>query len=176
MSDGSNWKERAQPHPTPSSWTPTRLDLALAVLRNSPVEHHALTLALFKPNVAVDAMGNVLVVQPEDFTQITTLAKQTPDLPETGVFRNLWSIDQPTTSQPIDRLLVPVNDGEYKQISVQGYAAGKKDLKNPVGDVTQLPDVLYKVFELISHSRTGYERDRRDQNILSKVLDAIGED
>lgn len=174
MSD-STWKDRAQSHPSPSTWTPARSDLAFAVVRNGPVEHHALTLAVFKPDVAVDAMGNVLILKSKDFSRFTELAIQTIDLPQTGTFRNTWAINQPTTSQPIDRLLVPAGDSDYKQISVQGYGTDKKQLKEPVGDITELPDVLYEIFGLISHSRDGYNKGSRNQDVLSKVLDVVGD-
>lgn len=174
MSD-SNWTDRAKSHPSPSSWTPSRSDLAFAVVRNGPVEHHALTLALFKPDIAIDAMGNILVLKSEDFARLTGLANKTPDLPETGTFRNTWVVDQPTTSQTIDRLLVPAGDSDYKQISVQGYAANKKQLKQPVGDVAELPDVLHELFGLISYSRAGYNKGSRNEDTLSKVLDIIGD-
>ena len=48
------------------------------------------SVALFKPNVAIDAMGRVLIVAQEDFTALEELARSVSSLPETGAFRNQW--------------------------------------------------------------------------------------
>lgn len=48
------------------------------------------SVAFFKPNVAIDAMGRVLVVPQDDFDALANLAQQVSGLPETGAFRNQW--------------------------------------------------------------------------------------
>jgi hypothetical protein len=48
------------------------------------------SVALFKPNVAVDAMGRVLVLTESDWNALADLASQTTNLPETGAFLNQW--------------------------------------------------------------------------------------
>lgn len=47
-------------------------------------------MALFKPDVAVDAMGRVLSVEKPDFDALVSQTKATTSLPDTGSFRNQW--------------------------------------------------------------------------------------
>ncbi|KAF9652834.1 hypothetical protein BDM02DRAFT_3183185 [Thelephora ganbajun] len=149
----ANWRDRAEWIRNPESWQPQRKDLVFAVIRNAQVEHHALTLALFGPNIAVDANGNVLALRDDDFSTLSSLASQTLELPQTGNFRNTWIIRRPTTSQPIERLLVATSEIEVAETSVQGYNnQGEFKLEHPVGDITILPPLLQDLFGLILKS------------------------
>jgi hypothetical protein len=170
----NDWRDRASPHDSPFSWSPRRSDLAFAVLRNGPVETDALTLALFNPNIAVDAMGNVLTLDSGDFDHLVSLANLIPDLPPTNIPWNTWAIKQPITSQPIDRLLLPLDDDTYMEISVQGYDSVGRELKEPVAVFPTLPDVIHELFELIAYSRVDYDRNSRDDETLEAVLQAVG--
>ncbi|KAI0341737.1 hypothetical protein BDW22DRAFT_269156 [Trametopsis cervina] len=163
------WHARAQPHPDPSSFTPDRAQLAFAVLRNAAANPEGFTLALFAPDIAIDASGQVLVAQSADFTGLVSLAKQTVDLPPTGSSMNAWRIAQPRTSQPIERLFVPGPDGQLVQTSVQGYEKGKTELSKPVGDTDQLPPLLEELFGLIGEARDGYVRGEEDAATIRKV-------
>jgi len=165
------WFSRATP--LSDNFSPSRDKLAFSVLRNAPVDPEGFTLALFYPNLAVDATGRVLVLSDTDFSGLVNLAKRTPDLPQTGSFMNTWRIRQDRTSQPIDRLFVPVND-ELVQTSVQGWERGKKELVTPVGDITELPDVLYDFFGLALEARQGYEKSREDQDVIGQVKAVVG--
>ncbi|KAJ7627624.1 hypothetical protein DFH06DRAFT_1007009 [Mycena polygramma] len=176
----ANWHSRAKAHPSPASFTPTRAALSVAVLRNSQIEPEGFTLALFdtgNDKVAVDAMGRVLLVEDADYAGVTALAQRVArELPETGRFRNTWVIDHPATSQPIDRILT-VAEGRLVQTSVQGYTKGKKTLKPPVGDITELPEVLSELAGLVLEGRTGYSRGSGDSEMVRKVKDILdGED
>jgi hypothetical protein len=172
----ADWHSRAKAHPSPASFSPSRAALSLAVLRNSQVEPEGFTLALFDTGdgkVAVDAMGRVLLVADSDYIGVTMLARRAAlELPETGRFRNTWVIDQPTTSQPIDRLLAVAED-RLVETSVQGFVKGKKELKIPVGDITKLPDVLSEVTGLVLEGRTGYSRGAGDSEMVRKVKDIL---
>ncbi|KAJ6571783.1 hypothetical protein B0H19DRAFT_1131192 [Mycena capillaripes] len=172
----AEWHSRAKPHPSPASFYPTRAALSLAVLRNSPTEPEGFTLALFdteNDKVAVDAMGRVLLVEEADYIGVTTLAQRVAsELPETGRFRNTWVIDHPTTSQPIDRLLI-VSEGHLTETSVQGFVKGKNELKIPVGDITELPEVLSEVIGLVLEGRTDYSRGSGDSEMVQKVKDIL---
>jgi len=174
----ADWHSRAIPHPSPASFSPTRSALSLAVLRNSQVEHEGFTLALFDTGddkVAVDAMGRVLLVAEADYAGVTALARRVAvELPNTGRFRNTWVIKQPATSQPIDRLLSVV-EGRLVETSVQGFMKGKKELKIPVGDITELPDVLSEATGLVLEGRTGYSRGSGDTEMVGKVKDILNE-
>ncbi|KAJ7346746.1 hypothetical protein DFH08DRAFT_869202 [Mycena albidolilacea] len=171
-----DWHSRAKPHPSPDSFSPTRSALSFVVLRNSQVEPEGFTLALFdtgEEKVAVDAMGRVLLVIDKDYTGITTIARRVAvELPETGRFRNTWVIKQPATSQPIDRLLFDV-EGQLVETSVQGFVKGKKELKIPVGDISELPDVLGELAGLALEGRAGYSRGSGDSEMVRKVKNIL---
>lgn len=170
-----SWRDRAERHQNPESWQPQRKDLVFAVVRNAQIEHRALTLALFGPNIGVDASGNVLVLKEDDFSALSSLASQTPELPPTGNFRNTWIIHRPTTCQPIERLLASTSESGLAETSVQGYNhQGEFELKHPVGEITVLPPLLQDLFGLILKARTDYDRERRDEAVLKKVLDVVG--
>ncbi|KAJ7660065.1 hypothetical protein B0H17DRAFT_954264 [Mycena rosella] len=171
-----DWHSRTTAHPSPSSFTPTLASLSLAVLRNTAVEPEGFTLALFDAGddkVAIDAMGRVLLVSDPDYAGVIDLARRVAvELPETGRFRNTWVLKHAATSQPIDRLLVVV-DGRLKETSVQGFVKGKTELKIPVGDIGELPDVLGEVAGLALEGRTGYSRGSGDSAIVQKVKDIL---
>lgn len=171
----ASWRDRAEPIQNPESWQPQRKDLVFAVVHSTPVEHRALTLALFGPNIGVDAGGNVLALKEDDFSSLSSLASQTPELPQTGNFRNTWIIRRPTTSQPIERLLVSVSESEFAETSVQGHNdQGEFELEHPVGETTVLPTLLQDLFGLILKARTDYDRQHRNEAVLKNVLEVVG--
>lgn len=111
-----------------------------------------------------------------DYAGVVELARRVAvELPDTGRFRNTWVIKHPATSQPIDRILVVV-DGQLKETSVQGFVKGKKELKVPVGDISELPDVLSEVAGLALEGRTGYSRGSEDSEMVQKVKDILSGD
>jgi len=170
-----SWRDRAERIRDPESWQPQRKDLVFAVIRNAQVEHHALTLALFGPNVGVDASGNVFVLKEDDFSTLSSLASQTLELPQTGNFRNTWVIHRPTTCQSIERLLVSTSESEVAETSVQGYnTLGEFELERPVRDITVLPSLLQDLFGLVLRARAGYDPQRRNEAVLKKVLEVVG--
>jgi hypothetical protein len=139
------------------------------------VDHEGFTLALFDSptKIAVDAAGKVLVVQDSDFEGLVTLADQTKDLPSTGTFRNTWVIQQPITSRPIERILLPIGDDEYKETSVQGYDGVQTELKRPVGDYLHLPSTLQDLVSLVLEARGGADGER-DDSMISQVKAILG--
>lgn len=64
------------------------------------------SVALFKPNVAVDAMGRVFVLTEEDFSALSALAAETAGLPTTGSFRNQWRQVNPTSILALHLILI----------------------------------------------------------------------
>ncbi|KAG7446745.1 uncharacterized protein BT62DRAFT_931318 [Guyanagaster necrorhizus] len=175
-SDLTAWRTRAQSHPYPDSYSPARANLALVVLRNSQVEHFDFTLAVFKDKVAIDANGNVLVLSEEDYANMMALAYQALDLPDTGSFGNTWRIEHPVIGKPIDRLLVAVGT-DMKEVGVQGYDKEKKVLKNPVGDITELPSILSDLMEIVMKGRDGYTfyRNQVDPETVQKVKSIVAQ-
>ena len=175
VSTVTSWRDRGERIRDPESWQPQRKDLVFAAVHSTPVEHRALTLALFGPNIGVDASGNVLVLKEHDFSTLSSLASQTLELPQTGNFGNTWIIRRPTTSQPIERLLVSASESEFAETSVQGYNdQGEFELEHSVGETTVLPPLLQNIFGLILKARTGYDRQHRNEAVLEKVLEVVG--
>ncbi|KAI0082738.1 hypothetical protein K474DRAFT_1654890 [Panus rudis PR-1116 ss-1] len=170
------WFGRAKPYPSPETFSPSRENLAFAVLHHAPADPDGFTLALFSPDIAVDAMGHLHTIDKADFAGLTHLAQGTLKLPPTGLFMNTWKVAQRRTDNPIERLYVPKAEGDLVQTSVQGYEKGKKELKAPVGDIRELPDVLHEFFGLVAEARTGYERGREDKEFLSRVKAVLGND
>lgn len=149
----SGWHLRAQPFT--GIFEPTIDALVFASIRNAQANPEDFTLALFKPNVAVDARGAALELEQPDFDALKTLsyvAVDPAEVPSSGSFRNQWAIAHPVTSRPIDRLLVKRNEA-LVEVQVYGYEQGKTALREPVGDITELPPVLYDVFGLILEAR-----------------------
>ncbi|KAJ7057822.1 hypothetical protein C8F01DRAFT_324353 [Mycena amicta] len=173
----ANWHARATPHPDPTTFTPTRAALALIVLRNTPVEPEGFTLALFDlphEKVAVNALGNVLCVKEDDFQGIIALAARVSrELPPTGRFRNTWVVKHIATSQPIERLLVSIDHGKLVETSVQGFSKDNKTLQIPVGDITELPDVLSETVGVVMEARDGYSRIKADKGMVTKVQEIV---
>ena len=171
----AGWHARATPHPSPETFTPTRSSLAFAVLRNAQADPEGFTLALFSPNIAVDARGKVIIIDFDRWDAFVDLARQTVSLPKTGKFWNTWKVKQERTSQPIDRILVAsAGSGELVETSVQGWEKGKTELSEPVGDITQLPKVLDEFVELEREGRDGYVKGEEDKEIIRKVKAVIG--
>jgi hypothetical protein len=149
----SGWHLRAQPFN--GTFKPTIDALVFASIRNAQTNPEDFTLALFKPNVAVDARGAALKLEQPDFDVLKTLSRRAVDpaeVPSSGLFRNQWAIAHAATSRPIDRLLVNKN-ASFVEVQVYGYEQGKTALREPVGDITELPPVLYDVFGLILEAR-----------------------
>lgn len=149
----SGWHSRAQPFT--GTFEPTRDALVLASIHSTPVNPEGFTLALFTPNIAVDARGAALTLEQADFDALKSLSNRAVDpaeVPSPGTFRNQWAIAHPITSRPIDRLLVKNSEG-FAEVSVSGYEQGKTTLRAPVGEITELPAVLYDVFGLILEAR-----------------------
>lgn len=172
-SDFAGWRSRSQPHPSPTAFNPTRDALVFGALRNAPAQPDGFTLALFTPNIAVDAMGRALVLGADDFAGLNALAKETLDLPETGSFRNTWRVKQMRTSQPIDRLFVSTSGNALREVSVRGYDKEKRDLSVPVTEHTQLPDTLWELFGLIVESREDYEQGQEDAKLIGQVKELL---
>lgn len=170
----AGWHARTTPHPSPETFVPTRSALAFAVLRNAQADPEGFTLALFSPNIVVDARGRVLILAIDEWDAIVDMARKTLNLPKTGKFWNTWRVKQERTSQPIDRILVASAGGELAEESVQGWAKGKTELSEPVGEITRLPQVLDEFVELVREGRDGYVKGEEDKEIIKKVKGVLG--
>lgn len=170
----AHWLSRSAPHPDPHSFTPTLPTVLLAVLRNAPTDPEGFTLAIFdSPSqqlTVVDASGHVRLIERShtDAQALLDLASSTAELPDTGTWRNTWVVKQERTSQPIDRIFA-LKEGTLKETSVQGFDKTKRTLRDPVGDVEELPAVLWELTGLVLEGREGYVKGEEDQVVLGKV-------
>ncbi|TRM60153.1 hypothetical protein BD626DRAFT_538898 [Schizophyllum amplum] len=177
------WYGRTAPHPAPEEWTPRREALSLAVLRSTKIEPEGFTLALFSDtmdgqHVAVDAMGRVVLVPGADHEAMMAHVQTAMALPETGMFRNLWQVKQPTTSQPIDRVVVPrgTAEGENAEVSVSGWVGSSEDampLKRPVEGIEELPSALKELIGLALEARQDFDSGSMDQAMVSRVKNCL---
>lgn len=154
--------------------SPPSPTLSFIVIHSAQVDPEGFTLAFFESNTVIDARGRVLqVTHADDFEGLVILAEQTSDkaeLPETGNYLNTWRIKQMSTAQPVERMYVPRALGsELKVTSVQCYDGLKRELKETVGGLTELPEVLCEVFALVLEARTGYAKEEEDKEVIRKV-------
>ncbi|KAH8106729.1 hypothetical protein BXZ70DRAFT_1074520 [Cristinia sonorae] len=182
-----DWYTRTIPHPSTSTstpFTPTLPTLTLLVTHSSQSDPSGFTLALFKPNIAVDARGRVLLLtRPSDFEGLSSLASHTVEggkVPETGMYLNAWRVKQMRTEQPFERLYVPVPEEGLKKkkvkvTSVQGFDGKQRELREPVEGLTELPDVLWDLTGLVLEARSGFVKGEEDEHVIAKVLALLDE-
>lgn len=170
----AGWHARAQSSPSLTDFSPNRDTLQFALLRSSPAEPEGFTLALFSPDIAVDATGRVYHIQASDFTTLTTLSSRTLDLPQTESFMNTWRIKRPTTSQPIQRLYVANSEGKMVVTSVYGFPGGEpRTLATPVAEYTELPSGLTEFLSLALEAREGNEAAEVDRDTIAAVITLV---
>ena len=132
-------------------------------------------MALFRPDIILDARGHLLQAQPGDAAALAALAEEASRLPDTGSFMNAWRVSHPRTSQKIDRLFAKTADGTLRETSVQGWDAERKELKTAVGEFQELPPVLQEFFGLIQEAREGYQRGQEENVELMKQIKTLVE-
>ena len=170
----SGWHTRAKAHPSPNTFSPSRDTLAFAVSRTL-FRGGGLSLALFTPNIAVDASGRVLEVDHSDFAGLKALAHKALELPKSDDSQNLWTVKQKRTDEPIDKLLVPEGSVELKSVSVSGYDKKHRELAEPVAGFSELPDVLWELFGLVEEAEKGHG-EKEDKEVIEKVIAVLGKD
>ncbi|KAF8606964.1 hypothetical protein BDV93DRAFT_436736 [Ceratobasidium sp. AG-I] len=173
--DPAGWYSRTTSHPDGARYAVNKDNLVFGLTRNARVEQNGFSVALFKPNVAIDAMGRVLVVAKEDFTALEELARSVSSLPDTGAFRNQWRIRHDRTDYPIDQVWVNTANG-LKTVGVYGHDGETTELKTPVNGITQIPSVLNDFVAYAKEGRTGFERGTEDSEVTSKVKAILQEE
>ncbi|KAF9027088.1 hypothetical protein BDZ89DRAFT_1067083 [Hymenopellis radicata] len=170
----STWKSRAHAHPSPSTYSPTYASLALLAMRDMPAIQNSLTLAVFTDKVAITASGEVVVLSSEDYDAIMSLAEQAKALPLPDSFAHTWRVKHPMTSRPIDRVRLGTPGAvDMHQFAVYGYDSEKKELKEPVGDITHLPGELSELMELVLEGRADLKKDEINAEIVEKVKSIV---
>ena len=178
----SGYLHRADPHPNPKTFTPIRSALELVVLRNSPVEHQGIDLAIFTDRVVVDSKGGIRIMKEHDFEGIMELARLVNTLPNTDGFRNQWRVQHERTCRPIDRVLyaggklAPIPrekyEEEYKETSVYGFDKHRIRLEQSVGSFTTLAPPLWELVGLAMEARESAEEE--GAVVLEKLKAILG--
>ncbi|EUC60262.1 transmembrane protein, putative [Rhizoctonia solani AG-3 Rhs1AP] len=168
MADAAGWYSRATPHPDGANYDVKKENVVLGLTRNSRVEQDGFSVALFKPNVAVDAMGRVWVLNDKDFGALSKLATLTAELPTTGAFRNQWRVAHDRTDYPIDQLYVTTSSG-LQTVGVYGHDGQTTTLKPPVGEITDLPTCLNSLVALAKEGRDGFQKGQENAEVTNKV-------
>ncbi|KAG8720264.1 hypothetical protein FRC08_000700 [Ceratobasidium sp. 394] len=168
----SGWHSRATPLHDGSAYDVEKSNVVFGMTRSTRLEPEGFTVLFLKPNVAIDATGRVLEVRDRDFSALATLAAETTGLPDTGAFRNMWSVKQKHSDWPIDGLNVVTSSGTYT-VSVYGHDGVTTTLDPPVGNITDLPPSLNKMFTLGKEGRSGYVRGEGDVAMISKAKAAL---
>lgn len=170
------WHDRLQPfHGT---FTPNYDALEFAQIHSTRVEPGGIAIALFSPNIVVDARGVVSTLSETDWAGLKSLAEAavSEDLPQTGsTFMNQWRIKHPRTDFPISWLRFKTSGG-LKNVAVYGFDGSTWTLEPPVENFTELPQLLRDVFGTLSEARAGYQRGSQDAELLSKVKAILPED
>ena len=164
----AGWHSRATPHPDGAAYDIKKENVVFGLTRNSRVEPEGFSVALFKPNVAIDAMGRVFVLSEDDWSALANLASQTNSLPDTGSFRNQWRVKHDRTDYPIDYLHVSTGS-DLHMIGVYGHDGQTTTLKPPVGDITDLPEPLNKLVTYAKEGRDGFERGQENAEVTARV-------
>jgi hypothetical protein len=169
--DASGWHARSEEYT--GEFAPTKETLVLTTLLNTRVEPEGFTLALIRPNIAVDARGKVLNVPQADFDAIASLATAAVTaLPRPETFRGQWRIQHDRTGYDIDRLLVT----GHEEISIYGFDGTTLALAEPVAGRTELPEQLNKIFGWITEGKEGYIIGQKDDGPIDKVLVLLTEE
>ena len=164
------WYSRTSPLPAGTSCEPSRSNLLLVLKRSTPVAPNGFSLALLAPDVAIDALGRVLHVEPADHDGIVALARATLKLPDTNAPDNLWRVAHRATGRPIERVRVAEEaQGPLRHTSVYGFAKSHRALAEPVGEHTVLPDALFELLGLAEEAREGYRRGEEDAAMVSAI-------
>lgn len=118
-------------------------------------------------------MGRVLIVPDDDWGQLVGLLDGVKELPGAGNAR--WMIQQPRTSQPIDRVLIPSSAISLFKHSVSGYDSSHRHLTKPVEGFEELPDSLFELMDSALEAREGWREGEEDQKVIGKVKDVVDE-
>lgn len=146
------WHLRAKPHPDGAAYEIKKENLVFAMKINAMLDPDGLTVALFKPNLAIDAVGRVFTLSEPDWSALANLAAQAAALPKANP-NGLWEIRDYVSCLPMDHIYIATPSG-LQVVSVLGYHPRKTLLFPNVGGFTRLPEPLQM---LIGYGREGWE-------------------
>ena len=146
------WHARATPHPAAATFQPTADTLVFVSRLSAKGSPDSFNMALFSPDIAVDASGRVLKLQPQDFSILALLAENVARLPNAGGFMSTWVVSSPITCRPNDYLHVKTPDGGLKETGVYAWDSRHTELEGPTAGYEHLPPALH---ELVGYAREG---------------------
>jgi hypothetical protein len=155
---------------TPSSFHPTVEDIVVTIVKSSMVGK-TFTMALVKPNLAIDSNGRILSLSPAEFAQFHEVVDAVNLLPRTGSW-DQWRVKHSTTCWPIDEILIP-GQGER---SVYGWVEpgiwGTLKLESRTSGYTHLPQELTKLLRLANEAWKGYDHTKGplQERVVQKIL------
>ncbi|KAM5535126.1 hypothetical protein V8D89_011212 [Ganoderma adspersum] len=124
------WHARATPHPDASTFQPTADALVFVSVLSTMAFPDSFTMALFLPNIAVDAGGRVLQLQPQDFSTLALLAEDVAHLPDTGAFQGFWVVSSRFTCRANDFLHVKTLEGGLKMTGVYAWDPPRRGFRD----------------------------------------------
>ncbi|PVF95130.1 hypothetical protein CPB86DRAFT_788316 [Serendipita vermifera] len=155
---------------TPSSFDPKAEDILATFFYSTKGSGDGFSMALIKPNMAVDAAGRILTLSPTDFTVLQGAVDAVKPLPQTDEWRGQWRIKQARTCFGFDTIRIP---GQPER-SIYGWVKPKGEtpleLESPAKGYTHLPQELAILVKLARESREGYIKGEREESVVQKIL------
>jgi len=163
----TGWRERAT---TGEQFKPTAESLEFAVRHATPVDPDGFTVALFKPNRAVDAQGRALTLEQADFDALVSVASAVAALPQT--FQ--WRVYSDRTSRPIDYITLKDGDAQ-RSVGVYNWNEQTRTLEQSTEGFTDLPDPIQNILKLASEAAQDGRPERgSDPGLVREVKDILG--
>ena len=175
-------------HPSPHNFKPTYDSLLFAALVNAPLDPRGVTLTLYSQSpsnatipsdiVAVDSIGRILLVPPEDGAGIMTLARTSLEMSSVNGQSNRWFVKPLTSCTTLDLLwILPHNftpglERRLKSVEVDGFSQLRRELEKPQNGVYELPDPLWELIGLVNEAGGG-NYEERDELILANVRKVV---
>lgn len=176
------WHARAVPHPNRDVFTPSPENLVFVAKTHGVAEQNGFVMALFHPDIAVDACGRVLQLRPRDFHLITWLTDEASRLPPTGRNCRAWWIAQNDSRQTDSstEIYARTSAGEMRGTAVSGWHPRRTLLQWPrfmLGaprDRQHLPPVVHELVGYVVEGREGYKpRGGGAEKERSRLVDRI---
>ncbi|CEL51763.1 hypothetical protein RSOLAG1IB_00298 [Rhizoctonia solani AG-1 IB] len=105
------------------------------------------SLTLFRPDIAIDAMGRVLVLKQVDWNALTEIAEEITSLPKPKArpyHPSAWEMNQDVFCVPAQDIYV-FKSNVSSVVRVRGWRGERSQLSYPVGNITNLPDSLHSL-------------------------------
>lgn len=158
------WYKRARPHSSPPDIDFSEAKIIMAS-RYSAMGGSGFNMALFELDsngkIAVDARGQVLILDAEDAAAFSTLLDNTLSLP-THEYR-IWHL---STCRPFDIISVAAAGDKFEEFSIYGYRKSMRDLEENDG---QLPDALWELYGVVEEAKSRGRNEEKDEEVLNAV-------